>query len=96
MASVASGGLAAFVLDVRNTAEYEEGHLATSVNIPLDELRFRLEEVPHNVKIHVHCLSGFRSHLALRILKENGYENVVNVTGSYKAILAEGGFDIVR
>jgi NADPH-dependent 2,4-dienoyl-CoA reductase/sulfur reductase-like enzyme/rhodanese-related sulfurtransferase len=96
IAAAASGGRPAYILDVRNTGEYEEGHVKGAVNIPLDELRFRLGEVPHNVKIHVHCRSGFRSHLALRILKENGYADVVNVTGAYMAILAEGGFEIER
>lgn len=94
LASAATGGPAAFVLDVRNTGEYQEGHVRGAVNIPLDELRFRLDEVPRNVRIHVHCRSGFRSHLALRILKGNGYGDVLNVTGAYMAILAEGGFDI--
>jgi NADPH-dependent 2,4-dienoyl-CoA reductase/sulfur reductase-like enzyme/rhodanese-related sulfurtransferase len=89
-----AGGTAAFVLDVRNVNEYEEGHIAGSLNLPLDELRFRLDEVPRSVRIHIHCRSGFRAHLALRILNENGYEDVVNVTGGYMAILAEGGFDL--
>lgn len=96
LATAAGGGQPAFVLDVRNTGEYEEGHVAGAVNVPLDELRYRLEEVPRDVKVHVHCRSGFRSHLALRILKENGYGDVVNVTGAYMAILAEGGFEIER
>ena len=96
LAAAAEGGKPAFVLDVRNTGEYEEGHVRGAVNVPLDELRYRLEEIPRNVKVHVHCRSGFRSHLALRILKENGYEDVVNVTGAYMAILAEGGFEIER
>ncbi len=95
LAAAAAGGKPALVLDVRNTGEYEAGHVAGAVNIPLDELRYRLEEMPRNVRIHVHCRSGFRSHLALRILKENGYDDVVNVTGAYMAILAEGGFDLV-
>jgi len=94
LTAAAAGGPPALVLDVRNTGEYEEGHIAGSLNIPLDELRFRLEEIPRNVRIHVHCRSGFRSHLALRILKGNGFDDVVNVTGAYMAILAEGGFKL--
>ncbi len=84
----------ALVVDVRNQAEYEEGHVSGSRNIPLDELRFRLDEVPKGRCIHLHCRSGFRSHLALRILKDNGYQDVVNVTGGYMAILADGGFNL--
>jgi NADPH-dependent 2,4-dienoyl-CoA reductase/sulfur reductase-like enzyme/rhodanese-related sulfurtransferase len=96
LAAVKEGGPPTSVLDVRNVNEYEEGHVSGSLNVPLDELRFRLDEVPRGVRIHLHCRSGFRAHLALRILKENGYENVVNVTGGYMAILAEGGFDVTQ
>jgi NADPH-dependent 2,4-dienoyl-CoA reductase/sulfur reductase-like enzyme/rhodanese-related sulfurtransferase len=88
------GGAPILVLDVRNRAECEKGHISGSLNLPLDELRFRLDELPRDVRIHIHCRSGFRAHLALRILKENGYDDVVNVTGGYMAILAERGFDI--
>ena len=94
IAAAAAGGPSAFVLDVRNTSEYEAGHVAGAVSIPLDELRFRLAELPREGRIHVYCRSGFRSHLALRILRQNGFGDVVNVTGAYLAILAEGGFTL--
>ncbi len=94
LAAAKAGGEPALVLDVRNVNEYQDGHVAGSLNVPLDELRFRLDEVPRGIRIHLHCRSGFRSHLATRILKENSYENVVNVTGGYLAILADGGFDL--
>jgi NADPH-dependent 2,4-dienoyl-CoA reductase/sulfur reductase-like enzyme/rhodanese-related sulfurtransferase len=94
LAAAKAGLTPALVVDVRNVGEYEEGHVAGSLNVPLDELRFRLGELPRGVRLHLHCRSGFRAHLALRILRENGYEDVVNVTGGYQAILAEGGFDL--
>jgi rhodanese-related sulfurtransferase len=94
LAEAKAAGREAFVLDVRNRNEYAAGHIAGSHNLPVDELRFALDEVPRGRTIHVHCLSGFRSHLALRILKGSGYDDVVNVTGGFKAIRAEGGFDI--
>jgi rhodanese-related sulfurtransferase len=84
------------LLDVRNLGEYAAAHLRGALNIPVDELRFRLEEVPRGRPIVVHCYSGFRSHLALRILKQNGFERVRNLTGSWVAILAQGGFEIER
>ncbi len=92
LAAAEAGGPPALVLDVRNVGEYEQGHVPGSLNLPLDELRFRLGEVPRDVRIHLHCRSGFRAHLALRILKENGYDDLVNVTGGYMAILADGGY----
>jgi rhodanese-related sulfurtransferase len=82
------------VLDVRNRGEYDAGHIRGSLNVPVDELRYRLDEIPRDARIHIHCRSGFRAHLALRILKEKGFADLVNVTGGYMAVLAEGGFDI--
>jgi NADPH-dependent 2,4-dienoyl-CoA reductase/sulfur reductase-like enzyme/rhodanese-related sulfurtransferase len=82
------------VLDVRNLNEFEAGHLAGALNLPVDELRFRLEEVPRDRPIVVHCRSGFRSHLALRILRENGWTDVRNVSGSWVAMTALGGFAV--
>jgi NADPH-dependent 2,4-dienoyl-CoA reductase/sulfur reductase-like enzyme/rhodanese-related sulfurtransferase len=82
------------VLDVRNLNEYESSHLRGALNIPVDELRFRLEEVPRGRPLVVLCRSGFRSHLALRILKQNGFDEVRNLTGGFIAATALGGFDI--
>jgi rhodanese-related sulfurtransferase len=81
------------VLDVRNLNEFAVSHIRGALNIALDELRFRLDEVPRGKPIVVQCKSGFRSHLALRILKENGWTDVKNLTGGYVAIMALGGFD---
>ncbi len=85
----------ALVLDVRNLGERETLHIEGSLHVPLDELRFRLDEVPRDRPIVVHCRSGYRSHLALRILKNNGFSDVRNLTGGMVAALAEGGFPIV-
>ena len=82
------------LLDVRNLNEFETSHVRGALHIPVDELRFRLDEVPKGRPIAVHCRSGFRSHLALRILKENGWTDVRNITGGYVAMTALGGFDI--
>ena len=82
------------LLDVRNLNEYETAHVRGALHIPLDELRFRLDEVPRDASILVHCRSGFRSHLALRILMENGWKNVRNITGGFVAMTAAGGFPI--
>ena len=84
------------VVDVRNLNEYEASHLRGALNLPLDELRFRLEEVPRDRPLVVHCRSGYRSHLASRILQQNGFERVRNLTGGFIAARALGGFDIVE
>jgi rhodanese-related sulfurtransferase len=80
------------LLDVRTLSEFERSHLAGALNISVDELRFELESVPRDRRIAVYCRSGYRGHLALRILKGQGFPDVVNVTGGYLSLLAEGGF----
>ncbi len=80
------------VLDVRNLGEYAQGHVPGSLNIPVDELRGRLAEVPRDKTILVHCKVGFRGHLAARILLENGYPEVFNITGGYLSMQATNSF----
>jgi NADPH-dependent 2,4-dienoyl-CoA reductase/sulfur reductase-like enzyme/rhodanese-related sulfurtransferase len=76
----------AMILDVRNLNEFAHGHLDDAVNIPVDELRYRLDEVPRDKDIFVHCKVGFRGHLATRTLLENGFDRVWNVTGGWLSI----------
>ena len=80
------------ILDVRNFGEYSKGHVPEALNIPVDELRNRLSEVPRDKKIYVHCAVGFRGHLAVRILKQHGFPNPFNVTGGYTSMKASGLF----
>jgi NADPH-dependent 2,4-dienoyl-CoA reductase/sulfur reductase-like enzyme/rhodanese-related sulfurtransferase len=94
LAEAESTGKRAFVLDLRNQAEYEGGHLEGALNIPLDELRYELERLPKGERIHLYCRSGYRAHLALRILAQAGFKDLVNVTGGFLAIKAEGGFQL--
>ena len=76
----------AFIVDVREADEFAEGHLVNAINIPLSELRDRLDEFPKDVPVYVHCRSGQRSYNALLALSGNGYENVKNVSGSFLGI----------
>ncbi len=82
------------LLDVRTLNEFERSHMRGAIHIPVDELRFELESVPRDRRIAVYCRSGYRAHLALRILKGHGFPDVVNVTGGYLSLLAEGGFAV--
>ncbi len=81
-------------LDVRTLNEFETAHVRGALHVPVDDLRFRLDEVPRDRPVIVYCRSGFRAHLALRILKENGFQDVKNITGGWMSMTAEGGFDI--
>lgn len=77
---VADGGL---LIDVRDPKERENGFIAGSINISLNDLRNRLEELPTNQTIYVSCQVGLRGYLASRILKNKGYQ-VKNVDGGWK------------
>jgi rhodanese-related sulfurtransferase len=82
------------VLDVRTLREYEMSHLDGAMHIPVDDLRFESDRLPRNQRVLVYCRSGFRAHLAVRMLKEKGFADVANVTGGHLAMLAEGGFNL--
>jgi glyoxylase-like metal-dependent hydrolase (beta-lactamase superfamily II)/rhodanese-related sulfurtransferase len=69
------------VLDVRRTDEYDAGHLAGAVNIPLHELLLRMPEIPAG-KVWVHCASGYRSGVAASLLQRAG-RDVVHVDAKY-------------
>ncbi|MGC9454050.1 MAG: FAD-dependent oxidoreductase [Phycisphaerae bacterium] len=77
----------ALLLDVRTEAEFQRGHIDGAVNILVDELRDRLEELPRDRKLVVYCLSGIRSYYACRILRQSGFDTV-NFSGGYMVYCA--------
>lgn len=87
---VADGGL---LIDVREPMEREFGYIKGSINIPLDELRNRLSEIPTDKTIYVSCQVGLRGYLASRILKSHGYK-VKNVDGGWKTYSSVYGSNI--
>ena len=72
-----------FLLDTRTPFEVMQGKIDGFVNIPLDELRQRLDEIPKDKPVYVHCHSGLRSYLACRILIGNGYD-CYNLAGGWR------------
>ena len=78
------------VLDVRGRAEWEAGHLRGVRNIPLGHLADRLDEIPRDRPVVVHCQSGARSAIAASVLRARGFEDVVNLTGGYADWQAAG------
>lgn len=81
---IANGGL---LIDVREPIEREAGFIKGSINIPLGEIRSRLNELPKDKPVHITCQVGLRGYLATRILKENGYQ-VKNLDGGWKTYSA--------
>ncbi|NPV90938.1 MAG: pyridine nucleotide-disulfide oxidoreductase family protein [Firmicutes bacterium] len=69
------------VLDVRTAKEVEAGVIPGAMNIPVDELRDRLSELPKDKDIYVYCRVGLRGYLATRILQQHGYTRVKNLSG---------------
>jgi rhodanese-related sulfurtransferase len=82
-AVTASGNGRPLLVDVRTPQEYAGGHIPGAVNIPVDELRSRLGELPRGREVAVYCQVGQRGYLATRILLQNGFE-AVNIGGGYK------------
>jgi len=72
----------AYLLDTRRPEEYERGHIDAAVNIPLENLRQRLSELPRNREIWTYCLVGQRSYNAARLLANAGFK-VRNICGGY-------------
>jgi rhodanese-related sulfurtransferase len=73
-----------FIVDVRTAEEFDPGHIEGAVNIPVDELRARLAEIPRNREIVVYCQVGQRGYLATRVLLQSGF-SALNLSGGYRS-----------
>ncbi|HEV2148807.1 MAG TPA: rhodanese-like domain-containing protein [Longimicrobiaceae bacterium] len=77
------GGGGVAVLDVRGAAEWEAGHLPGVPNLPVGYLADRLDEVPRDRPLVVHCQGGARSAIAASVLQAKGFRDVINLAGGY-------------
>lgn len=84
-----------YILDVREPAEYAEGHIAGSKRIPLGQLANRLSGLPQDQPIVAVCRSGNRSNVAQAVLKRAGFANVLNLRGGMLA-WAHSGLPVKR
>jgi rhodanese-related sulfurtransferase/glyoxylase-like metal-dependent hydrolase (beta-lactamase superfamily II) len=73
------------ILDIRAPREWSSRHIDSSVNIPLNHLQERLQEVPRDRRIAVHCAGGYRSSIAASILNQHGITNVIELAGGITA-----------
>jgi rhodanese-related sulfurtransferase len=71
-----------FILDARTPAEFRKESIPNAVNIYINNLREKMDELPKDKTINVYCTVGFRSYLACRILEQNGFD-VRNMPGGY-------------
>ncbi len=81
-------------LDVRNYGEYAKGHIKNSLHIPVDELRDRIEEIAKDKPIYCISVGGFEGHLAVRMLKQQDFTNVKNISGGWSNLKFVNGLDI--
>lgn len=72
-----------FLLDVRTPDEYRAGAVSGAVNIPVDSLREQLGDIPRDKTIVLYCKVGLRGYIAERILEQNGFTQVYNLTGGF-------------
>ena len=72
------------LIDVRTPEEFSLGTIKGAKNIPVDELRNRLSEIPQDREIIILCQVGLRAYIASRILRQKGFKNIKNLSGGYK------------
>jgi peroxiredoxin family protein/rhodanese-related sulfurtransferase/TusA-related sulfurtransferase len=80
------------LIDVRTREEHELGHIEGSINIPIEEIRGHLSELPKDKDIVVYCQTGRRSYITSRILRQRGFTSVKNLSGgwnTYKTVMDE-------
>ncbi|MDG1247557.1 MAG: rhodanese-like domain-containing protein, partial [Flavobacteriaceae bacterium] len=74
------------ILDVRSKSEHSSESLEKSLNIPLPELSYSIDEVSFTDKFYIHCKGGYRSMIAASLLLSKGLSNIVNITGGFDEI----------
>lgn len=90
-AAAALAADSALLVDVRTYGEYAKGSVQGSLHLPADEFRDRLEELPKDRDILLLSKAGFESHIALRQLRQRGFERVWNISGGMAALSLEPG-----
>ena len=76
------------VIDVRNDAEWNEGHIPSAIHIPLGQLAARIDEIPKDKTAVMQCQGGGRSSIASSLMQKLGRKDVANLSGGYKAWVA--------
>lgn len=81
----------ALLVDVRTYGEYSKGSIEASVHLPADEIRDRMVELPKDRDLLLLSKAGFESHIALRALRQRGYDRVWNISGGMAALSLQPG-----
>jgi glyoxylase-like metal-dependent hydrolase (beta-lactamase superfamily II)/rhodanese-related sulfurtransferase len=78
------------IIDVRKSGEFAAEHIEGAINLPLDNINDHLAEIPKEGDVYVYCAGGYRSKIAVSILKARGWNNLIDVSGGFKAIAETG------
>jgi rhodanese-related sulfurtransferase len=84
------------ILDVRGPDEYAEGHIPGALNIPVDQVAARADEIKHYDQVFIHCKRGGRAQTAFNALKAVGLKNVVCVADAGMDAWIERGYPVAR
>ncbi|MDP0487970.1 MAG: FAD-dependent oxidoreductase [Fusobacterium sp. JB021] len=76
----------AYIIDVREKDEFELSHIINAKNIPLSEFRERINEIPKDIPVYLHCRSGQRSYNAALILENLGFHNSYSIAGGFMGV----------
>ena len=74
------------IIDVRKPGEYASEHVENATTYPLDFMNDDLTKLDKNETYHIHCAGGYRSVIAISLLMQNGYKNLIDVTGGFGAL----------
>ncbi len=73
------------LIDVRTVNEWESGHIKGSINIPLNQIKERISEIPKDKELVVQCASGYRSSIALSLIEKQNLSNISDLVGGISA-----------
>lgn len=95
MGEFIQGGRDHLIVDVRTPGEFATGYIPGAVNIPLDMIEYRTDDLPRGKAVVVVCQSGNRSQTASQILNRHGFESVYNLSGGTSSWI-NVGYDVDR
>jgi glyoxylase-like metal-dependent hydrolase (beta-lactamase superfamily II)/rhodanese-related sulfurtransferase len=84
------------ILDVRKQSEYQAEHIVNAENAPLDFINDSMVKLDKDQRYYVHCAGGYRSMIFASILRARGYDNLVDVSGGFKAMKDSGKFAVTE
>lgn len=84
------------ILDVRGVDEYAQGHIANSLNIPLDQVLNKIDELKKYKKVYIHCKRGGRAKTAFEALTNAGLKNLVCISDAGMEAWEQRGYPVKR